>query len=105
MALLIPPKVYKSKALNRYENMEFPDYEYQEYPMAITVGADEAGRPIQQIAENEEERAKLETGAEVVREADVRENLIQQCTNRGIQIDKRWTTDRIQRAIDEAAKK
>lgn len=105
MALQLPKTVYKSKALNRYENMEFPDYEFQEYPKAITVGKDENGRPIQQIANNEDEEAALSKGEEVVREADVRENLIRVAGQRGVQIDKRWSTERIQRALDEADKK
>lgn len=81
-------------ALNRYTNMEFPEYEYVEFPKWVTP---EGGKPT--LVQDEEEEATVMAGAEVVREEDERAEVHLEAQNKGVQFDKRWSVQRIRTAI------
>lgn len=111
----------------RYADMEFPDYEFREYPKMVYPGAkdpakpyDGKGRPLRgiQVANEEEERQALgladdgdapkptlvETSApntsRVQTPEDEKAQLVQEAEVLGVTIDKRWSIARIQDAID-----
>lgn len=103
-----------------YDNFIFPDYEYREWPMAISL--DEEGRPTKDpfvpntkpkrlrevvIVQNEDElTALLEGSAEVqgsrIRtEADEKADLLTRAAQMGVKVDKSWSADRIRKTLDE----
>lgn len=109
----------------RYAAMEFPDYEYREYPLMVYPGAaDQAkpygknGKPLAGIVVNNEaeyrealglDADKGATAPETVEDKgvtrlktpeDERADLLAEAETAGVQVDKRWSAARIQDAID-----
>lgn len=110
----------------RYENMEWPDWEYIEFPMMIYPGAadprvpeyhiNKKGRRVMTypgvIVHSDEEldgvlKGEIELDAvtgEILTEEDTRKALIRECEIQGLLVDKRWGIPKLQAALDEAAK-
>lgn len=117
-----------------YDDMVFPEYDFREFPMAVPVvdgevQLDEKGKfapydarrkahPVV-LVNNQAELDELLAGtaetvpvnpnavesAERVRtEEDERDELIVRADQLGVKVDKRWSTDRIERAIADAEK-
>lgn len=96
---------------DRYEKLNFPDYEYREYPKVVYPHSPD-GKPVangkgQQeggvtVLNAEEEAAVMATKSLPVRETDELERLHMLCSVKGIKCDKRWGVDRIIAAIVEA---
>lgn len=109
----------------RYANMEFPDYEYREFPMMVYPGAPDQkkpygknGRPLRGVIVNDEaEYAKVMTaeagakpvlvstgaaGVERVQSAeDERLAALKNARELGIpNVDGRWSLARIESAVD-----
>jgi len=111
--------------------MEWPDYEFQEYPKMVYPGAKDQnkpyvtkpgrafGKPLGGILVNNEEEERqalslpdedddslIETGApgtrRLVTEDDERTALIERADVLGVQVDKRWSTARLTAAIEAA---
>lgn len=117
-----------------YDSMVFPDYTFAEFPAAVPyvngkVPLDAKGKPNPYddnhkahpvvIVNNQAELDELLSGdaetvpvnpnavesAERVRtEEDEREALFTRAEQLGVKVDKRWSTERIQKAIDDAEK-
>ena len=83
-----------------YARMDFPAYEYREYPKFI--GTDPANRTVGVIVNDEDEEAQVRAGTPVVREADARARLIAVAEVHGVQHDKRWSVKRLTDAITDA---
>jgi hypothetical protein len=107
-----------------YDNMEFPQREYREYPKAIPyvdgeiqpTAYDKRGKahPVV-IVKNADEEAALGQSAKLVpvstlaqvpvsrveTEDDVRADLYVRADQLGVVIDKRWSIERISKAIAE----
>lgn len=108
----------------RYANMEFPDYEYREYPKMIYPGApdprkpyDKNGKPLKGILvqDEDEERRVLQKDANLLptispgvqrvqTPADEKTELLERAKVMGVQVDARWSVARIQDAIDSHGK-
>lgn len=115
-----------------YENAEWPDYEFREFPMMVYPGARSPKNPeyfseddelprgkhvgdlkfVGVIVQNDEELDRVLGGAKTVTEAGVtrvrteeddRQALIVKASQMGIQVDRRWGVSRLQTAIDEAS--
>lgn len=108
----------------RYADMEFPEYEWQEFPRMVYPGApdqkkpyDKKGRPLKGVIVNDdaEMAAALGTvedapepefvpaagGAERLKTAeDEKAELLEEAEVLGVQVDKRWGVAKIQDAID-----
>lgn len=111
----------------RYENMEWPDWEFREYPMMVYPGAKDPRKPEYEVADrgrnrgrtvlrfpgvvvknDEELKAVLDgsaefnpTSGEILTEEDSRQALIRECMTQGLQIDKRWGVEKLQKALDD----
>lgn len=84
------------------ETMKFAPYEYREYPKWVETG-EKNGQPTGVVVQDEEEEAQVKaTLSAPVRDADERARLILLAETKGVQIDKRWSLDRMAKAIDEA---
>jgi hypothetical protein len=102
-----------------YDKMEFPDYSYNEWPRAIAI--DEDGKPTKDpyvpgskpkklrdvvtVNSEAELEALLEGAVEVVdgkirTEDDEKDDLITEAAQVGAQVDKKWSPDRMRKAID-----
>lgn len=111
----------------RYENMEWREWEYKEYPMMLYPGAEDPRKPEYHtdprtkrpglkypgvIVRSDEELDKVLTGAaefdavsgELLTEEDERKALISECELHGIKIDRRWNSDKLQKALDDHIK-
>lgn len=86
--------------VNRFTNMEFPDYEFVEFPKWVTP-AD--GKAV--LVQTEAEEAAVMGGEEIVREDDVRADLVAEATLKAVKFDKRWSLERIRNAIDDHDKR
>lgn len=82
----------KSNVLNIYDNMEFPPYEYREYPKWVG----------DVLVENADEEAAATAGSPVVREADEKARLVKVAEIFGVQVDKRWSPEKLAKAISDA---
>lgn len=93
---------------NRYTDWEFPEYEFQEYPKLVYPGAenpakpyDAKGKPLEGVLVNsEDEEATVMAGETLVHEDDVRAELIQEASSRGMQFDRRWGSAKLRAAIE-----
>ena len=110
----------------RYASMEFPEWEYIEFPMMVYPGSKDGGKTPDRIpskpgkflqdpvtVNNEDElRAALAGGDTLVKDdttsamrvktpEDERLELVAEVERLGIQYDKRWGTARLQAALDE----
>lgn len=116
----------KQRRNTMYDNMEFPPYQYREFPQAVPVVGgkvqptpyDSRGKahPVVIVNSQDELDALMEDGADltpvnpqdpkgaqrVVTEEDEREALFVRADQLGVKVDKRWSTERIQRAISDA---
>jgi len=117
----------KQVANTAFDNMEFPPYEFREFPQAVPVVGgkvmptpyDERGKshPVV-IVESHAELDALQ-GPEVTlvpvtegaghamrveNEDDIRAVLYTQAEQAGVQIDKRWSVARIEETLQNAAK-
>lgn len=122
------PPVIKQRANTMYDNMEFPAYEFREFPMAVPVlngvvqdspyDARGKSHPVV-IVQNEDELQAL-TGPQaasllpvseervtrtlrVQGEVDIRKALYAQAEQAGVKIDKKWTVSRIEDTLRQAA--
>lgn len=119
------PKL-KQRANTMYDNMEFPAYEHREFPMAIPVVDGKVqptpyddrnkAHPVVIVHSQEELDVLKGGGADLVpvnpdaatsalrieTEDDVRAQLYVEAEQAGAKIDKRWSVEKIQRAIAEA---
>lgn len=115
-----------------YENADWDDYEFREFPMMIYPGAKNPRVPeywsaeddiprgkragelkfVGVTVENDEELDRVLGGAKtltqgnvtrVETEEDERLGLIVKAGQMGVQVDKRWGVSRLKAAIDEAA--
>ena len=118
--------VIKQLPTTVFDKMEFPDYEYREFPMAVPVLAgaiqrspyDARGKshPVV-IVQNQAEydalaggdvevvpvnAAVVESAGRVKTEEDEREALYVKADQVGAKIDKRWSIERIESAIEAA---
>lgn len=111
----------------RYENMEWPDWEFREYPMMVYPGAKDirvpeyhkdgklAGKLVHPgvIVQHDGELEKVlageielnESGTGLITDEDVRGGLIQELTRLGVQFDRRWGIEKLQNALDDASVK
>lgn len=83
-----------------YNNIDFPQFEYQEYPKLIYN--DPANPSAFVKVNNEDEEAAVLAGGRVLREEDERGRLVALAEVKGVQIDKRWKPERIAAAIKDA---
>lgn len=110
-----------------YDRMAFPEYEFREWPQAIPVvdgvvqkspyDARRKAHPVVMVHSQEELDALLSGSARVVpvnpdavvsagrveSEDDIRADLYVRADQVGAKIDKRWSIERIERAIAEAS--
>ncbi len=87
-----------AKTKTQYDNMEFPDYEFREYPKWVRP---EGGDAV--LVQSADEEAELmDTGEAPVREEDERARLVLLAGLRDVQIDKRWSIAKITKAIADA---
>jgi len=118
----------KQIASTVFDKMTFPDYEYREFPKAIPVvdgviqptpyNSRNKAHPVV-IVKDQAEWDALKAGSvnlvpvnpDVVQSAerlesedDVRERLYVEADQAGAKIDKRWSIERIEKAIAEAKK-
>lgn len=116
----------KQRRNTAFDNMEFPPYQYREFPQAVPVVGgvvqptpyDRRGKahPVVIVNSQDELDALMGDGADltpvnpqdpkgaqrVVTEEDEREALFIRADQLGVKVDKRWSTERIQRAISDA---
>lgn len=117
----------KQRQNTMYDQMEFPPYEYNEFPMAVPVvdgvvqptpyDARRRPHPVV-IVDNQDQLDELRGPAVVLvkvneaapdspqrieSEADIREVLYRQAEQAGVTIDKRWTVARIESTLQAAA--
>lgn len=121
-----PAPVIKQLPTTVFDRMEFPDYEYQEFPMAVPYvnGAvqknpyDARGKshPVVMVNSQEEYDALVGGEAKVVpvnpeaaagpsrveTEDDERAALLVRAGQLGIKVDGRWSIERIEKAISDA---
>lgn len=108
---------------NRYDNMDFPRYEYREYPKLLYLEGRGKGKPFVRVENAEEEAAAVAAHeAKTVKappqapepDADTGsdDNQRQQITDArealdalGVKYDKRWGLDKLQAALDGATAK
>lgn len=83
--------------MSLYDNMKFPAYQFVEYPKMVVNP--ETGHRVKVLSAEEEFRVL--NGTPVVREADERSRLIQEATNKGVQVDRSWPLERIAEEIEE----
>lgn len=109
----------------RYENMDWPDWEFREFPMMIYPGAPDPRVPVyhtegrqrgklkfaglvvndedelaRALAEGEDVATITEDGRQRLTTAeDDRQALIAECDERGLKIDRRWASARLEDAI------
>lgn len=82
-----------------YDHMEFPKYEYREYPKHVQ---NKDGKTV--VVNTEAEEAEITSGAEeIVREDERKADLLVVAEGRGVKVDRRWSADRIQQTLDDAA--
>lgn len=104
---------------NFFSNFNFPEYEYREYPMWVTLDGDghpteEAYNPKKpgvltrvQVRDYDElmalQAGEAEIGSDqmIRTEDDERADLYTAAAQAGAKIDKRWTVEKIRQAIDE----
>lgn len=108
-----------------YDTMEFPAYEFREFPMAVPVvdgvvqktpyDAKRKAHPVVIVHSEEELDALLANEAELVpvnadavvtaqrlkTEDDERDALYVRAEQLGVKVDKRWSIERIQKAIED----
>lgn len=91
--------------------IEFPDYEYSEYPKMVYPGSADGkpkyngrGQAEEGVIVNSaaEEAEVMSTGEAPVREEDEQARLQVICENLGVKFDKRWGAARLVKAITEA---
>lgn len=126
MALLQDPPINIKQPRNTiYDKMEFPDYEHREFPQAIPFvdgqvmptpyDARNKAHPVVIVYSQEELDALQgpkvtlvpvsegsETALRVENEDDIRRVLYVQAEQAGVQIDKRWSVERIEKALQAA---
>lgn len=84
------------------EVMKFSPYEYHEFPKWIQTG-EKDGKPVGVIVHDEDEEVEARaTMAPPAREADERARLILLAETKGVQVDKRWSIDRLSKTIEKA---
>ena len=71
-------------------------YEYQEYPKHVTVNG------TLHVCNSLEEEEAVTAGGEIVREADERKRLVALAGVNGVQVDGRWSVERLSNAITDA---
>ncbi len=96
---------------DRYQKLNFPDYEYREYPKMVYPGSPD-GKPVTNglgqsepgitVLNAEEEASVMATKAPPVRESDERDRLQMICEVKQVKYDKRWGNDKLVAAIVEA---
>lgn len=106
-----------------YDNMEFPDYEFREFPMTVPVvdgkvqktpyDANHKAHPVVVVNDQSELDDLMGPGAVMVEvaagsarlqnEDDIRAALYIQADQAGVTIDKRWTVARIEETLRAAA--
>ncbi len=118
------PKDLKIKASSMYDQFDFPDYEFAEFPMAVPVN--EAGEvqktpyreptksgkietwPVVHVKDQAELSALL-SGAAVIpasgaarveSEEDVKDRLVLRAGQVGAKVDRKWTPERMEAAIE-----
>lgn len=129
MATTTGTKTIKVRQATAYDQFEFDEYEFREFPTAVPVN--EAGEvqkspyrengkswPVVHV-ESQAELDALMGGAPVIKvnataiessplrvegEDDIRAALYTQADQAGVKIDKRWSVERLEEALQEAAK-
>jgi hypothetical protein len=92
-------------------NIDFPDYEFVEYPKMVYPGSSD-GKPKTNgkgqsepgvLVNNAAEEAEvMATGAAPVRDEDEQARLQTLCEINGVQFDKRWGAAKLTKALTEA---
>lgn len=85
-----------------YANIQFPDYEYREYPKWVSRKLDDGAKSDPVLVHSEEEERVLQGGGEVVRTDELKATLIEQAKTMGVMIDKRWSPERLRAAMKAA---
>lgn len=83
-----------------YNGMEFPEYEFREYPKWVYPKG--TGKPGIVVANEDEEVAAMKTGVAPVREADEIKRLIGVADVKGVSVDKTWGVAKLTAAIEAA---
>jgi hypothetical protein len=116
----------KQQRNTAFDQMEFPEYEFHEFPAAVPVvngkvmptPYDENNKAHPVVIVNSQDELDALRGPEVVlvpvsgdsntlrveNEDDIRAVLYVQAEQAGVQIDKRWSVARIEATLQEAAK-
>ncbi len=129
MSTALMPSDLDVRQSTRYDNMKFKPYEFAEFPQAIpVVGSEVQKSPYNAkgklhevvIVNSQEELDALQgpqvrlvpvnpdaavSASRVETEDDVRAVLYVQAEQLGVQIDKRWSVERIESAVKTAAAK
>ena len=71
------------------------NYQWQEYPKHVTV----EGRLF--VCNNQAEEDQARATGSIVREADERKRLVALAEVKGVQVDKRWSLDRIAKVLTD----
>jgi hypothetical protein len=89
-----------------YARMDFPAYEFTEYPKMVYPGGMKSNGLGQTepgvIVNDADEEAIAMAGHAVVREEDERARLLKVAEVKGVTVDKRWGVDRLTAAIKDA---
>lgn len=89
-----------------YARMDFPAYEFCEYPkMVYPNGMKPNGTgqtPAGVLVNDAEEEATAMAGAKIVREEDERVRLLKVAEVKGVTVDKRWGNEKLVSAITAA---
>lgn len=88
-----------AKTYTVYDNMEFPDYNFMEFPKHVYPNGPD--QPYVQVNSPEEEAEAMKNGR-VVREDDEHARLVEVATVKGVKIDRRWKNERLREAIADA---
>lgn len=114
-----------AKTHPRYENADFGEWSFNEFPLMLYPGAPDPTKPVYEtegknrgklkfagvIAEDEDEAKRIIAGAQTVKPddggparletaEDALEAKQREATDMGVQFDKRWSLARLQDAID-----
>jgi hypothetical protein len=81
-----------------YHNMEFPQYEYHEFPKWVKHPVD--GKL--HLVHDEREEGTILAAKPLIRDEDERARLIKVAEIKGVTVDKRWNAEKLSRAITDA---
>ncbi len=103
-------------SLNRYENMEFPEYKYRPYPRWVTpangiaVMVNDSREEKELLGATKEEATEKSAELNATRKMEAqtlaaggdRDSLLEQAGELGIVADRRWGADKLKEAIAKA---